>query len=65
MMWEQVCHQTMLKKRDCCCTFTDVVGENYVVEYLIPKWHVKINPSIYDPLFVRVNLHTVIPLVFN
>lgn len=64
MMWEQVCQQAMLNKID-CCTLTDISGKSYVVEYLIPKRHVKINPSIYDPVFVRVNLHTVIPLVFN
>lgn len=61
-MGKQVCHQDMFNKIE--YAFTDM-GKNYGVEYLIPKRHVKISPSIYVPLFVHVNLHTVIPLVFN
>ena len=32
MMWEKFCRQTMLNKIDCCCTVTDLVNTNYVVE---------------------------------
>lgn len=38
---------------------------NYLIDYLIPKRHVKTKPSICDPLFVRINLWAVISLVRN
>ncbi|TNN67040.1 hypothetical protein EYF80_022813 [Liparis tanakae] len=46
-------------------TAADEVKTNCEVDFLIPTRRLQIKPSIYDPLFVRVNLYAVIPLVFN